>query len=527
MAPRERSAARSFDESPFEEGRTCLAVARAESGVIVDAAAYYRAVADAIERAEHFVLITGWQLDTRVVLRRLPHERPSDHTLAAVLGRACARSPDLVIHVLPWDWNAVYAPDREWSTPEKLREIAEDRIACIWDAAHPPGACQHEKMVLVDGHTAFVGGIDLCDDRWDDRRHLPRDPRRIDLKGKLRGPYHDVQAVVRGDAVPILMEIFADRWARAGGVPLVLTASAAPTTSLGLDLPVAIPEVAIARTRSPDLRDGRPAIHEVRDLLVTVLRRARSLVYAETQYFTSRSLVDALVERMRDASMPVLEVVLLLPRRTEGVLESAAVSAPQRAALHLLARVAAETGHVLGVFCPAAQPSNAPAESADAPPITYVHSKLVIVDDRFLTVGSANLTNRSMGVDSELNLAWAATTREGEDSIRAVRESLLAEHAGLPQEDARAVFGDSPSCVATLVHLATLAEARIVPHSFAEQPDEPAPLEDLLAEIGDPEHVEDLPERARTLMERVARIPKVVAESIARIPHPRAHERRG
>jgi phospholipase D1/2 len=515
MSPREPvGGVPEIDGSLLELGRTCLAIAHAESGVIVDAAAYYRAAADAIESAERFVLITGWQLDTRVILRREADEPPSEHSLAAVLRRACARSPELIVRVLPWDWSAIYAPDREWSTPEKLREIAEGRIECIWDSAHPPAASQHEKMVLVDGHTAFVGGIDLCDDRWDDRRHLPRDPRRVNVSGRPQIPYHDVQSIVRGEVVPILMEVFCDRWIRAGGAPLSLTAIPPPSTPLHLELPLAVAEVAIARTRSPDVRDGRPAICEVRELLKDAFRRARTLVYAETQYFTSRTLVDALIERMRDASLPTLELVLILPQRTEGMLESAAVANPQRAALHLLARVAAETGHTVGVFCPAVQPTVEHAESERAPAITYIHSKIVIVDDRFLTVGSANLNNRSMGVDSELNLAWLATDHAGERSIRAVRESLLAEHSGLPQADARVVFGDGTSCVTMLVHLATLPEARLVAHSFGDQPDVHTPLDDLLTEIGDPEHAEDLPERVGTWLDALAHVPRSVVEAL-------------
>ncbi len=512
-----------LDRSLFVRGRTCLEVASAESRVIVDAAAYYRAVADAMEGAERSILIAAWQIDTRVVLRRRPGEDPREQTLAAVLARACVRSPELRVRILPWNWSAVFATDREWSTAEKLSEIAEGRIECVWDSAHPPGASQHEKLVIVDGHTAFVGGIDLCLDRWDDRRHLPLDPRRIDSEGKLGRPYHDAQAVVHGAAAAELARVFTDRWARAGGEPFELTTRPhRARLPRGWGAPLAIREVAIARTRSPDASDGREAIAEVNALLREVLLRARALVYAETQYLTSRALVDVLIERMRDRNMPRLEIVLVLPRRTEGMLERAAIAGPQHAALHLLSRVAAETGHGLGVFCPAVEPSAEHAESEQAPLITYIHSKIVIVDDRFLTVGSANLTNRSMGVDAELNLAWVSSSKKGEASIRALRESLIAEHAGLPQEGAAELLGDRPTCLATLVHLALLPESRLVAHSFADYPGEHPALEELLAEIGDPEHAEDLEERARTLVERAAAVPGTLAEAWANAPPPTA-----
>jgi hypothetical protein len=66
---------------------------------------------------------------------------------------------------------------------------------------------------------------------------------------------------------------------------------------------------------------------------------------------------------------------------------------------------------------------------------TYIHAKLMIVDDRFLTVGSANLTNRSMVLDTELNLSVEAPDAHDAlaRSIRGVRASLLAEHTGGPE----------------------------------------------------------------------------------------------
>jgi phosphatidylserine/phosphatidylglycerophosphate/cardiolipin synthase-like enzyme len=59
----------------------------------------------------------------------------------------------------------------------------------------------------------------------------------------------------------------------------------------------------------------------------------------------------------------------------------------------------------------------------------------MIVDDRFLTVGSANLTNRSNGVDTELNMSVEtldASDALGESIVMA-RSSLLAEHLGIPE----------------------------------------------------------------------------------------------
>lgn len=489
--------------------RRAHALAPAQSGVLIDAAHYYRALADALDHAERFVLITGWQIDTRVPLRRAPGEPSEEHTLAALLRRACARAPALRIRVLPWDFNPVYLLDREWASAQRFEAIAPGQIECVWDSHHAPSASQHEKVVIIDGDLAFVGGIDLCDHRWDDRHHLPVDPRRCDLEGQPCGPYHDVQAVVRGPIVAHLTDSFAARWRLAADRELTgITPSAAPRAWGRFAHEHVIPtrEAAMLRTRGSGPDGEEPPETGIQDLLVAAFRAAERRIYVETQYFTSRALVDAIATRFVDRSRPRMEVVFILPARTEGVLEQAAVQGPQRAALLYLSRVAAREGHAVGAFCPAAMPTNLSTEDPAAPAITYVHSKLVVIDDRLLCLGSANLTNRSMGVDSELNLAWVGETDDETRSIAALRTALLSEHVGLSDEDGAALFGAHDELLPVLVRLAARPDARLVAHGFADHraDDRTSPLEDLLAEIGDPQRIEGFDKRARTVGQRFA-----------------------
>nr|PZN14974.1 MAG: hypothetical protein DIU78_25950 [Pseudomonadota bacterium] len=155
---------------------------------------------------------------------------------------------------------------------------------------------------------------------------------------------------------------------------------------------------------------------------------AERLIYVETQYFTARSLHDALVERMRDRTRPRPEVVLVLPRGADTPKEGLVIGPAQDELLSSLVAVAHETGTRLRAYY-----SGAPGPDGELVP-TFVHSKLLVVDDRFLSVGSANFTNRSLALDTELNLCWECAEPElplGR-SIRALRASLLAEHAGVP-----------------------------------------------------------------------------------------------
>ena len=181
--------------------------------------------------------------------------------------------------------------------------------------------------------------------------------------------------------------------------------------------------MALSRT---DARDkGARSKHEIRSLLVNAFDAADRLIYVETQYFSSRLLCKALVRRMRQTRRPKLDIVLLVNERAEAVKEEIAVGLRQVQIVADLRRTAAQTGHAFNAYFTL-------ADGRVRKP-TYIHSKLMIVDDRFLTVGSANFTNRSLGVDSEINASWetaAGGDRRVEAAIRRARISLLAEHIG-------------------------------------------------------------------------------------------------
>ncbi len=477
-----KMATRENRERWLRSGVTCETLLEATSGVLVDAEAYYRVLADAIDRAERSILISGWQIDSRVRLRREPGEDPTQHTLRAILRRALERSPTLEIRVLAWNYSGVYLLDREWWTADRLEALAKGRVTVLFDDRHPPSASQHEKIVILDGHTAFVGGIDICDDRWDRRNHDPIDAERVNVHGKPHKAYHDVQAVVRGKAAEYLGAHFAERWASAGGdtfeiTPLPATGEVACT--------VAIParEVAIARTVGAMLSPPQPPLRHIRQLYVDAIDRAERLVYIETQYISASALLQAFSRRMKDPRRSKLEIALMLPRKPEGMLERLALGSKQSCALKALAHIAQEHGHHFGAYCPATTPSTQVSTDPDVAPTTYVHSKMMIVDDRLLTIGSANATNRSFGLDTEINLAWDAEDDPAvEDAIARLRCSLLEEHAGvLVFERAHEGF------VARLDRLTRDPKSRLIAHGYEDMSSSVTVVDELCAEIGDPD----------------------------------------
>jgi hypothetical protein len=185
----------------------------------------------------------------------------------------------------------------------------------------------------------------------------------------------------------------------------------------------------VALSRTEPRADGQ-TIREVEHLFVDAIEAAERLIYAETQYFSSRRIREALVRRMRAGRRTPIDIAIVVNQRAEALKEELAVGLRQAKTLEQLRRVAAETGHALGLYYSLCDGANERFQA------TYIHSKLMVVDDRFLTIGSANFTNRSMGTDSELHASWEceAEGAEGERLARRIRRfrvSLLAELAGV------------------------------------------------------------------------------------------------
>jgi phosphatidylserine/phosphatidylglycerophosphate/cardiolipin synthase-like enzyme len=403
----------------FTPERNVWRQARAEdSGVIVDAAEYYEVFYRAAERAKRYIIISGWQFDRGVKLLRGEAARGKEPRLVRFLNGLCHRSQSLEIFILAWDFNVVFALEREWMQRLWFEWATHKRFHFRFDESEAAQSSHHQKFVVIDGVESFLGGIDLCEARWDDRAHSTENPLRVSRKRRQK-PYHDLQAHLLGtDVGSALRDLFLDRWKRSGGDALALPTVEGRNRVEGIRLGPAT--IGLSRT---DPRGQNDNIREVEKLHIDAIASAERMIYIETQYFSSRSICQALVDRMRRGG--ALEIVVMVNERAEALKEEIAVGLRQAKNIERLRRVAASTGHHLGCYYTL---SDGEGEHQRA---TYLHSKTMVVDDRFLTVGSANLTNRSMGVDSELHASWEAD--EGSElsrRIRRVRVSLLAEHAG-------------------------------------------------------------------------------------------------
>jgi phosphatidylserine/phosphatidylglycerophosphate/cardiolipin synthase-like enzyme len=431
------------------------------AGVIIDAADYYYTLFWAIESARHSVVMSGWQFDSGVPLLRgddVPAGR--EVRLLKWLNMLCERTPELTVSILAWDFHLVFAHEREWMQRILFHWMTNSRFRFRFDDCPAKGGSHHQKFVVVDGVLAFLGGMDVCEARWDDRRHLAVNPLRVS-HGKPVKPYHDVQAYLAGGTAPrALQDLFQERWKRSGGPPLCLAVDPRSALRLRLRGAHALGSGRVAFSRTDPRADGS-SVREVERLFVEAIDAADVLIYVETQYFSSRRIHEALTRRMQADDRSRLEIVILVNERAEALKEELAVGLRQAQILKRLRRVAGETGHALGLYYSQCAGAHATFRA------TYIHSKLMVVDDRFLTVGSANLTNRSMGLDSELHVSWetSPSTREREEAIRRIRTSLLAEHCGWSEAEARERLGPARGLVARLDAISATPGARLRRHA--------------------------------------------------------------
>lgn len=422
----------------LREGRNCWAIPKSDRiSVLVDAESYYAHLHDALMQARHSILILGWDFDSRIKLRRPDDRCPS---LSELLRMQVDRHPDLHVDILLWSVAVWHAP----SSPTELLVGGDwqehPRIRLRLDTHHPLYAAHHQKIVCIDGALAFSGGIDLTVMRWDSPAHRVGDPRRRDPDGKVYGPVHDIQMVVQGEAAGALAEVVCERWRRACLPPPLPTERSDPIWPTGLAADFAGTRVGIART-FPLWEDGAQ-IEEIATLTRDTILAARTYIYIEAQYLTAPEVTKALVRKLGETNGP--DVIILVTKNSRGRAEQFVMGRNRKRLLRRLMR--ADRHRRLRVYYPAI------VEKGDETPI-HVHAKLMIVDDRLLRIGSANLNNRSMGLDTECDLIIEADSERTRAAICRVRERLMAEHLGSIEPEVAKAAVTRRSLLAGIDHL--------------------------------------------------------------------------
>src|SRR5215469_6950424 len=403
-------------------GRNCERVARAgRAALLIDADAYFAAFARAALRARHSIVILGWDFHSATRLHLGKRHIPD--VLGDFLNFLVRRRPTLSIYVLTWDYPLVFARGRESPPVYNLGWHPHRRVHFRYDDRCPVGAALHQKVVVIDGAMGFCGGIDLTCSRWDTSQHRAHDlRRRNDGDSQCYAPIHDAMLAVDAGAARALHDLACERWAYATGQSLPPPDPRADPWPLELMPTLIDVDVGIARTLPP--HEGSSPVTEVRSLYLDLIASARHYVYIENQYFTAKELGDALAERLKEPNGP--EVIVVLRHLVTGLVEGPAMGTMRTVLLRRLF-AADRYGRFRAYYpCLADLPANQCCE---------LHSKVMIVDDEWLRVGSANFANRSMGFDAECDLLIEArgeprTTR----AIASCRNRLLSEHLGMPEE---------------------------------------------------------------------------------------------
>lgn len=441
-------------------GRNVWRVAEAHKvAFLIDADAFFRAFAEACSKAEKQIIIVGWDTDSRTELPRPDggsiegRDPEGGHLrLGRFLSDLVARKPNLNIYVLSWDFAFIYLFEREALPGVKFSSLGDGRIRFVLDQNHPTWAAHHQKIVVIDDRVAFSGGLDITQRRWDTPEHLGYDERRVDPGGHSYGPFHDVQVCVQGDAAKVLGDLVRERWYLATKEKIepptwpekeLSTPERDPWPRCA-DVALSSVRVGISRTlpfgfrREPSGARSRPVL-EVERLFIDSIRSAKRFIYIENQYFTSPLVAKAIARRLRERDGP--EVVMVLPRDATGWIEEGTMGLLRSRALRIV-----EEADRYGRFrC------YHPVVPDLGEGYVKVHSKVMIVDDEWVRIGSANLNNRSMGLDTECDLIIEALgRRDVREANAALRKSLLGEHLGVDPGELEARFLINGSLVETV-----------------------------------------------------------------------------
>lgn len=358
----------------------------------------------------------GWDIDSRLALVPGLEGCPS---LAELLKDLVRERPQLQIYLLLWDFSSIYLFGREAFQTIKLGMGTDSRIHFHFDDQHPISASHHQKVVVLDDTLAYCGGIDLTGNRWDTASHLPDDPLRVNPAGESYAPFHDVQVAVTGAPAAWLGKLCRERWRRATGtrLPRPPRRRGQHVFDLGAD---SLRQATVGISRTLPSFKGQPEVREVERLFGDLIDSAKQSIYIENQYFTSSLVCRKLSESLQRPDGP--EIVMVLPKLQDSWLAKVTMGL---LSMRCILNLSASDHH--GRF-KAYYP-----EDARLPEGKYinVHSKVMIVDGLYARVGSANMNNRSMGLDTECDITVDGTNRPDiQAGVQRFLHRLLADHTG-------------------------------------------------------------------------------------------------
>ncbi|MHB9878552.1 phospholipase D-like domain-containing protein [Pacificimonas sp. ICDLI1SI03] len=505
----------------LKEGENVWKVALADrAALVVDAENYFVHARSAMSQATKCIMMVGWDFDARIELVPGRDDIP-DEKLGDFVYRLVKENPDLDIYLLRWRFGAFKVFARGTTIFTIIKWLLHPRIHLRLDGAHPYGSSHHQKIVVIDDSFAFCGGIDMTGDRWDTRDHADEDPRRRRANGVAYGPWHDATAALHGPVAKLLGDLVRLRWQRAGGrTPPPKVEKDNDCWPEELEPQFRNVQVGIARTlpAMPDW-DG---VHEIEALFLDQIARAKSHIFMESQYFASRAVAEAMAERLEEPGGP--EIVIVNPLTAEGWLEPMAMDSARARLFQALKAVDFEDR--LHLYHP---------YTAGGTPI-YVHAKITIIDDELVRVGSANLNNRSMRLDTECDIVIDDLQDGNDDNAETICRmmcDLIGEHLGVGPDRVLEERNAAGSLIAAIEKLRVseqVGERTLRPYNVPQLDTVEAFLADN--EVLDPEGPQDMFEdfaKRQLLRGFVSRVKHRAKRGKQRLKDRRTarHERRG
>ena len=477
MAPESRS----YDGDLLGTPGAAWRVERASrAAVLMDGQAYFEALASSLTQARHSIVLLGWQFDPRA---RLTQDGDRHAEIGHLLRMLVKTRPDLDVRLLIWDSPLLIAASQGFFPHRAQRWFRRRFVEFRLDHPGPPGACHHQKVVVVDDAVAFCGGADIGPDRWDTPQHRDQDPRRALPSGRLAPARHETMCVVEGPAARALGDLARERWRRATWERTAPAPEGPSPWPEGLEPDLVNAPAGLSRTE-PRWR-SRAEVREVEALHLEAIRRARRLIYFENQYFTSPVIAAALAERLKEPDGP--EIVVVSTETSPSWFDGITMDTARSEVLYRLE--SADRHDRFFAF----SPRTARGERI------IVHAKVTVIDDRLLRVGSANLNNRSMGFDTECDLSLEPEDEAGREAVRDFRRRSIAHFLGVEAEAFAAAEGIYGSVGRAMQELNAdrMAPLGAVP---------PTRIERLIAEwqLGDPVSTTDAwrPWRRRNVSQR-------------------------
>jgi phosphatidylserine/phosphatidylglycerophosphate/cardiolipin synthase-like enzyme len=444
---------------------------------LIDGREAMHAMCIAFLRAERYILLAGWDIQANLLMVRGEDARVgedgspeqehlieqlqgiglSEDAIALwvsgrlrvvdVLGFAAQRG----VHVGVLLWDAYHLGSHLTNDPETERkELSAVGVDCLLDDSsraitHLTQAL-HQKCAVVDGRTAFLGGVDLTAqytgdyDRWDTHHHPAMSPERLAEWSVPAHPWHDVHTIIEGPSVADVQHNIVQRWREVAARhhhddwPAHLSATTHAPLSGGV-------MVQVTRTIPPHTyRFASDGITTIRDMYVRAIGLARSFIYFENQYLWPEVFLGldslrwgerspeamAVLEAMGAALDRGVALTIVLPdhpncgrRFSDGGIAWLMKRSP-----------AAVAAGRLSVFTLGAHERDSAGHFAYRP--VYVHAKVAVIDDQWWTAGSANLNSRGLHSDAEINISVL-------DAVTAhdLRLRLWSEHLQPTAEERR------------------------------------------------------------------------------------------